>query len=124
MLLNTFFHSTLCKQDSTLPCQEHAKDGVVAQGREAIAERLAAMADFHSALGGGGHHIDSIKTQKAQVAPCLRTLQIVLIRSCRAPASMHSAKGWAVSCEILLIPQNNRQPVACAGTAADGCAVA
>ena len=37
------------------------------RGREAIAHRLMAMTDYHSALGGGGHNVDSIHTQKAQV---------------------------------------------------------
>ena len=30
-------------------------------------QRLMAMTDYHSALGGGGHNVDSIHTQKAQV---------------------------------------------------------
>ena len=37
------------------------------RGREAITQRLMAMTDYHSALGGGGHNVDSIHTQKAQV---------------------------------------------------------
>ena len=37
------------------------------RGREAIVQRLMAMTDYHSALGGGGHNVDSVHTQKAQV---------------------------------------------------------
>ena len=48
-------------------CQEHTKDGVTVRGREAIAQRLITLTDYHSALGGGGHNVDSIHTQKAQV---------------------------------------------------------
>ena len=48
-------------------CQEYSKDGVSVRGREAIAQRLAAIAEYHAAMGGGGHVIDCIKTQRAQV---------------------------------------------------------
>ena len=50
-------------------CQEHSKDGIQVQGREAIMQRLSAMADLHAAMGSSGHNVDSIKIQKAQAKP-------------------------------------------------------
>lgn len=63
-------------------CQEHSKDGIQVQGREAITQRLSAMADLHAAMGGSGHHVDSIKTQKAQAKP-LHPSHSVITSSCR-----------------------------------------
>ena len=48
-------------------CQEHMKDGIVVRGRAAIAQRLTQMADYHALLGGGGHTVDSIKSEKEPV---------------------------------------------------------
>ena len=48
-------------------CQEHMKDGIVVRGRAAIAQRLTQMADYHAVLGGGGHTIDCIKSERERV---------------------------------------------------------
>lgn len=67
-----------CTWDATYPetghwlmqltlCQEHMKDGIVVRGRAAIAQRLTQMADYHAVLGGGGHTIDCIKSEREPV---------------------------------------------------------